>query len=79
MRGSVSAPWLLEVLKRIRDLRRWAALEHVDPWAVRQGLIIALALDTEAARRRGISREDLEAFDREAQQDASEWVRRQPP
>ena len=54
---------LIGAMRWIRDLRAWAYHNHIDPWAVRQALIMALEADTDAALRRGISKADLDRFD----------------
>jgi len=70
----ISEEELLPVLVAIRNLRAWAVRENVDPWTLRQGLIIALELDTAAALRRGIPKVTLDAFDAEAKEDAQRWI-----
>jgi len=54
---------LLRVMEKFRDLRAWAVRVKMDPWAFRQGLLLGLHIDTRAALERGVSREDLQAFD----------------
>jgi len=66
---------LLAVLRRLRDLRRWALERRMDPWAFRQALIITMEIDKEAAMLHGRRSEDLEAFDREAREGARAWIR----
>lgn len=67
---------LLQVLKWLRDLRFQAIKKRLDPWAVRQGLLLILNIDTKAALERGISMEQLEDFDRlvEAGIDTRAWA-----
>jgi len=72
--GRVREGDLINMMRRMRDLRRWAHEHQMDPWAVRQALVIALALDTAAALKYGVSSENLEAFDREIRDDVQGWV-----
>jgi hypothetical protein len=65
---------LYAVLKKIRDLRAYAVRTHRDPWATRQALLFAIAMDTAAALERGVSGEDLRAFDALAMGYAHEFV-----
>ncbi len=44
-------------------LRAQAVVQGRDPWAVRQGLVLALALDTEAALEKGVPKAKLAEFD----------------
>jgi len=66
---------LLSVLERIRDLRRWVLDNQIDPWAMRQGLVIALALDTKSALARGIKALALADFDEAIYRDMRKWGR----
>ena len=66
---------LAGALRKIRDLRAWAAINDVDPWAVRQALIMALETDTDAALERGITPEALKHFDQEVKQHTREWLK----
>jgi len=70
----VSEKDLLQMLKWIRGLRAWAVKNNIDPWAVRQGLIIALEMDTYLILNRGIPLESLKEFDRIASYDAKMWI-----
>lgn len=54
---------LLQVLAWLRDLRARAIKKRIDPWAVRQGLLLILQLDTRAALARGVPTEALQKFD----------------
>ena len=75
MTGTVREEDLMPILTRLRDLRRYAVMHNIDPWAFRQALLLALELDTQAALLRGISRRDLAAFDQRAVEDARRLVR----
>lgn len=75
MASEVDEGQLLEVLKRLRDVRAWAVKRRLDPWAFRQAMIIVMELDTAAAIAEGRSPEQLAEFDRVAREDAREWVR----
>ena len=66
---------LLEALKRIRDLREWSAREKVNPWAVRQALIIGLEMDSIAAHEHGVTPRDLSRFDDQARGSAHRYIR----
>jgi len=63
---------LLQVLKWLRDLRLRVYKKNIDPWALRQGLLLILHLDTRAALERGVPHEDLRAFDRLVEANAAE-------
>jgi len=67
----------MPVLQAIRNLRAWAIREHIDPWALRQGLLVALEMDTAAALARGVSKAALDAFDVEAKKDIRAWIHEQ--
>jgi len=54
---------LVKVLRWVREMRRWALYEKIDPWAFRQALLIALEFDTEAALERGVTKNHLKKFD----------------
>lgn len=43
---------------------------------MRQGLLIALELDTAAALERGVPRQNLEKFDQVAKADTQAWILR---
>lgn len=61
---------LLDALKRVRDLRAWAVRARVDPWVLRQALLLAIHIDTVAALERGVPLENLRTFDRLVEEDA---------
>ncbi|MCK4299694.1 MAG: hypothetical protein KAX80_09180 [Planctomycetes bacterium] len=61
---------LLQVLKWFRDLRIRALKKRIDPWAFRQGILLILQLDTQAALERGVTLEALQKFDRLTRTDA---------
>ena len=61
---------LLQVLKWLRDLRIRAIKKKIDPWALRQSLLLVLHLDTLAALERGVTLEALQNFDRLTQASA---------
>ena len=63
---------LYQVLVWLRDLRLRAVKKKIDPWALRQGLLMVLYLDTVAALERGIPRENLQAFDDLVEANAAE-------
>ena len=63
---------LLQVLKWLRDLRLRAIKKRIDPWALRQGFLLILHLDTQAALEKGVPREALRAFDRTVEENAAE-------
>lgn len=62
-------------MKWIRELRRWAVKNNIDPWAVRQALVTALESDTIAALNRGIKKEDLLSFDSYIKRDVKEFMK----
>jgi len=62
-------------MKWIRDMREWAFRNGINPFALRQAIIMALEMDTDAALARGIRPEALKAFDDEVIKDAKEWIR----
>jgi len=64
------------ILERLRDVRKWAGKEDLDPWAFRQAMITVLELDTVTATERGIKPEKLNEFDAVAMKEAREFVRR---
>jgi len=55
---------LLQVLKWLRDLSLRAVKKKIDPWAVRQGLILVLQSGTKIALERGVKLEVIQQFDR---------------
>jgi len=62
------------LLKKIKEMRRWANKNDVDPFVFRQALIIALELDTFAALKAGVPLEQLKAFDREVSLDIKRFI-----
>jgi hypothetical protein len=74
----VNKEHLKACLLKLRDLRLWAVTNNIDPWAVRQTLVIALEIDTKAALDRGIKREDLENFDKLVKEDVQKWMASSP-
>ena len=73
--ATLSTEELLQVLKKIRNLRAWAVREKVNAWAVRQALIITLELDRLAAIERGVRPKDLSNFDAKARSGAHLFIR----
>lgn len=67
---------LLKVLGKLLDMRAWAVRVNMDPWALRQGLIVALVMDTAAALQKGVKTEELVAFDEAVRADAQIYVSR---
>lgn len=70
----VSEAELEKALKRIRALRLWAVQSDIDPWALRQALLMALEMDTKAALGRGIRPEALRDFDARVKADIRTWL-----
>jgi len=68
---------LREALRRIRDLRLWAAMNRINPLAVRQALITAMEIDTDAALHRGVSLQDLAKFDAKVTAYCRDWIQKQ--
>jgi len=66
---------LLEALKRIKALREWSVKEKINPWAVRQALIIGLEMDTVAAQELGITLRNIQFFDERARAAAYKYIR----
>jgi len=66
---------LIAALRRIRDLREWSVREKVNPWAVRQALIIGLEMDYVAALEHGFSPGEITKFDRMARAGAHRYIR----
>jgi len=65
---------LLRALKRLRNFRAWGVKRNVDPWAIRQALIMVLAMDSAAATDRGVNVENLCKFDMVARLKAQEFI-----
>uniref|UniRef100_A0A6M3M1W5 Uncharacterized protein n=1 Tax=viral metagenome TaxID=1070528 RepID=A0A6M3M1W5_9ZZZZ len=55
---------LLQVLKWLRDLSLRAVKKKINPWAVRQGLILFLQSSTKTMLDHGVSLEEIQQFDR---------------
>ena len=66
------------VLKRLRDVRKWAVERDIDPWAFRQAMITVLELDTVTGVERGVKPEKLDEFDAVTRREAREFVRSLP-
>jgi len=47
----------------IRDFRQWQHREKIDPYVVRQGIIMMLEADTDAALANRVNPEELQKFD----------------
>ena len=65
---------LLEAMRRLRSFRRSACIDKLDPWAVRQALIIIVEMDAIAAVAHGVKPGDLDTFDDVVRQQARQWV-----
>lgn len=76
-RKEVSETDLNFVMMLVRDFRRCCLENKIDPWAVRQGLIIALVMDTKAAMERGVKERDLWDFDLLVKTDIELWLKRE--
>lgn len=66
---------LMAALTKIRDLRLFAITSNLDPWALRQALIMALELSTIAAIDTGIQKEKLDEFDQKAREATKDFVK----
>lgn len=66
---------LVSVMLKVRDLRAWALRFGINPWALRQGLVMALEMDTAAAIERGIPKDDLDNFDKLTRVDINSWIK----
>jgi hypothetical protein len=53
---------LRECMERLRDIRQWAHNSGVNPWIIRQALVMTLEMDTMAARE-VVKDEHLAKFD----------------
>ena len=73
--AAIKTEELLEALKRIRDLREWSVREKVNPWAVRQALIIGLEMDATAALEHGVTLREISRFDAQARAGAHRYIR----
>lgn len=73
---TVNEQELIGCMMFVRNMRAWAVQNNVDPWAVRQTLLIALHLDTKAALNRGIKHQDLQHFDRAARWSIGQWLKK---
>lgn len=62
------------VLSGIRELRKLAILKKIDPWAFRQALIMTLEMDTDAAMKRGIKKQELDIFDDRVRVDVEAYI-----
>jgi len=65
-----------EILKRLVKIRAYALEKKVNPWVVREALVIVLALDTAAARDSGISYKELTEFDSQVIHFLSDYCKR---
>ena len=72
--SQVTEDELMPVLAKVRDLRTWAIRRKIDTWTLRQGLLIALEIDTQCALQAGVSIADLTGFDDEVRKDIRAWV-----
>ena len=77
MKGIVSEKDLVGAMRWIRELRKWALVNDTDPWAVRQAILMALEMDTEAALQRGVKLQALQRFDEIVKADIKEWLKEQ--
>lgn len=76
MDNTVSEKDLVVCMTFIKDMRAWAVANNTNPWTVRQALIISLAIDTAAARARGIPPKNLQRFDERVKADTKKWLKR---
>ncbi len=65
---------LYQVLKYLRDMRVWCIQNKVDPWATRQALITALAMDTQGWITGGKAPADIVNFDMLAKEKAKDFI-----
>lgn len=56
----------MKSLEMLRDFRKWAHENHVNPYVVRQALVWALEIDRRVAIETGVPEADLEVWDSEA-------------
>lgn len=64
-RGSKKAYLHLHrALSYLKEMRDWAAKDKVDAWIIRQALITVLEYDNQAAKAKGVTEDQLEAFDK---------------
>jgi len=75
--SSVSEELLRDVLLTIKEWREKCTRMKLDPWAVRQGLLIALELDAEGMLLKGVPKAHLDFFDAEVRQDFREHYRKE--
>ena len=54
---------LNRVMSWVRDFRKWQHQEKIDPYVVRQGIIMMLEADTDAALANQVNPEELQKFD----------------
>ncbi len=50
-------------MKMLKDFRKWAYENNVDPWVIREVLVFAFEFDNLAALEMGIPQEKLDEFD----------------
>jgi len=70
----VSEDELIQALQFIKEMRLYALNMNMEPWSIRQALILALEMDTTAAIERGVPKKKLEQFDSEVRRDFKSWV-----
>ena len=73
---TISEKELIGCMTFIKEMRIWAALNNVDPFAIRQALLTALHIDTKVALARGIKHKDLQIFDQTVRQDIGQWLKK---
>jgi len=66
---------LIWCLNWFKDFRACVIRDRIDPFAARQGLLVMLEMDTDAALAKGINPEKLKAFDEDVRKDVREWIR----
>lgn len=68
---------LNSLLEKMKEMRKWAIENNVDPFVFRQALITALTLDTFVALKSGVPLEKLMAFDRKVTLDIKNFIAKQ--
>jgi len=63
-------------MAKIRELRAMSVNRKISPWVVRQALLIAIAIDTHVAIKRGIPLQSLKEVDTMVAEDVEKWIQK---
>jgi dTDP-4-dehydrorhamnose reductase len=65
---------IVQALQFMKELRLYAINMDMEPWSLRQALILTLEMDTIAMLEKGIPQKNIDQFDDEIRRDLKSWL-----